>query len=192
MDVNVAGEGLIEPSDTTGSLPNYLCVAWSLTTVIPGNRVILQVMNISPSLIKIYKGMKLAQIIPKQNILVVDQSDMETQGSNTCVPEINMDSSLLSSTEKTKLLDLLSEYSDVFATVGTSGAQNHIVKHTIKTTGLPIRQPLRRMPVTLKETVDKEVTKMLENRIIRPSASPWSSPVVMVKRRDGSYLVVLH
>ena len=43
------------------------------------------------------------------------------------------------------------------------------------------------MPVTLKETVDKEVTKMLENRIIRPSASPWSSPVVMVKKRDGTW-----
>ena len=89
--------------------------------------------------------------------------------------------------EKTKLLDLLSEYSDVFATVGTPGAQNHVVKHTIKTRGLPIRQPLHRMPVTLKETVDKEVTKMLENRIIRPSASPWSSPVVMVKKRDGTW-----
>ena len=126
--------------------------------------------------------MKLAQIIPKQKILVVDQSDMETQGSNTCAPEINLDSSLLSSMEKTKLLDLLSEYSDVFATVGTPGAQNHVVKHTIKTRGLPIRQPLCRMPVTLKETVDKEVTKMLENRIIRPSASPWSSPVVMVNK----------
>ena len=131
--------------------------------------------------------MKLAQIIPKQNILVVDQGDMETQGSNTCAPEINLDSSLLSSMEKTKLLDLLAEYSDVFATVGTPGAQNHVVKHTIKTTGLPIRQPLRRASVTLKETVDKEGTKMLENRIIRPSASPWSSPVVMVKKQDGTW-----
>ena len=73
-DVNVPEEGLIKPSDTIGSLPNYLGVARSLTTVIPGNRVILQVINISPSLIKIYKGMKLAQIIPKQNILVVEQS----------------------------------------------------------------------------------------------------------------------
>ena len=43
--------------------------------------------------------MKLAQIISKQNILVVEQSDMETQGSNTCAPEINLDFSLLSSTE---------------------------------------------------------------------------------------------
>ena len=116
-DVNVAREGLIEPSDTIGSLPNYLCVAWSLTTVIPGNRVILQVMKISPNPVKIYKGMKLAQIIPIQNI-VVEESDMETQGGNSCAPEINLDSLLLSSTEKTKLLDLLSEYSDVLLQLG--------------------------------------------------------------------------
>ena len=131
-DVNVAGEGLIKPSDTIGNFPNYLCVTQSLTTVISDNRVILQVMNISPSLIKINKGMKLAQIIPKQNILVVEQSDMETQGSNNCAPETNLDSSLLLCTEKPKLLDLLSEYSNVFATDGTPGAQNHVVKHTSK------------------------------------------------------------
>ena len=89
--------------------------------------------------------------------------------------------------KKTKLLDLLSEYSDVFATIGTPGAQNHVVKHTIKTTGLPITQPLHRILVTLKEAVDKEVTKMLEHGIIRPSVSPWSSPVVMVKKRNGTW-----
>lgn len=109
---------------------------------------------------------------------------MKTQGSNTCTPEINLDSSVLSSTE---LLDLLTEYSDIFATSGAPGAQNHVVKHTIKTTGLPVRQSLHKMPMTLKETIDKEVTKMLEQGIVEPSTSPWSSPVVMVKKQDGTW-----
>ena len=78
-------------------------------------------------------------------------------------------------------IDLLSEYSDIFATQGTPPAQTTVVKHSIKTTGAPIRQPLRRTPVTLKDTIDQEVTRMLQQGIVRPSTSPWSSPMVMVK-----------
>ena len=61
------------------------------------------------------------------------------------------------------------------------------VKHTIPTAGPPIRQPMRRLPVALKETIQTEVQHMLENNIIRSSASPWSSPVVMVHKKDGTW-----
>ena len=61
------------------------------------------------------------------------------------------------------------------------------MKHTIPTTGPPIRQPMRCLPKALKATVQTEVQHMLENDIIRPSASPWSSPVVMVHKKDGSW-----
>ena len=176
-----SGEGLIKPSDAIGSLPKYLCIARSLATVTSDDKVILQVMNISPGPIEVYRGMKLGQIIPKQNILVVKQDDMKMYNSSPCTPEVNLDSSTLSSLDKTKLLDLLTEYSDVFATPGAPSAQCQVVKHTIKTTGPPIRQPLRRMPIALKDTIDTEVTKMLRQGIVRPSTSPWSSPVVMVK-----------
>ena len=42
-----SGEGLIEPSDVSGNVPRYLCVARSLDAVTPDNWVTLQVMNIS-------------------------------------------------------------------------------------------------------------------------------------------------
>ena len=121
----------------------------------------MQVINISPGPIKVYRGMKLGQIIPKQNILIVEQDDMKMCNSSPYTPEVNLDSSTVSSLDKMKLLDLLTEYSDVFATPGVPSAQCQVVKHTIKTTGPPIRQPLRRMPIALKDTIDTEVTKML-------------------------------
>jgi len=43
------------------------------------------------------------------------------------------------------------------------------------------------VPEALKDTVTLEVNCMLEQNIIRPSSSPWSSPVVMVQKKDGSW-----
>ena len=43
------------------------------------------------------------------------------------------------------------------------------------------------MPIALKDTIDTEVTKMIRQGIVRPSTSPWSSPVVMVKKRDNTW-----
>ena len=43
------------------------------------------------------------------------------------------------------------------------------------------------LPESLKETVQTEVQHMLENNIIRPSASLWSFPVVMVCKKDGTW-----
>ena len=182
-----SGEGLVEPSDTIGNLPKHLCVARSLATITPDNMVIVQVMNVSPSPVKVYRGMKLGQITPRESILIINQGDVKAHNNNSCAPDFNLDSSILSPSEEAKLLDLLSEYSDIFATQGTPPAQTTVVKHSITTTGAPIRQPLRRTPVTLKDTINQEVTRMLQQGIVRPSTSPWSSPVVMVKKRDGTW-----
>ena len=43
------------------------------------------------------------------------------------------------------------------------------------------------LPEASKETVHTEVQQMLKYDIIRPSASPWASPVVMVHKKDGSW-----
>ena len=63
-----------------------------------------------------------------------------------------------------------------------------MVKHSITTSEGPIRQPMHLLPVALKDTVDTQVQEMLHH-IIQSSCSPWSSPVVMVKK--GRYMAFL-
>ena len=178
--------GFIEPSNTTAGLPKHVCVARSLSKVMPNNEVILQIMNVSPSPVKMYKGMRLGCITPVQNILVVEKGGQPAVNIPP-VPQVNLETSDLSPAEKARLLDLLTEFADVFVEKGPGPGGSHVVKHSITTTGLPIRQPLKRMPVALRDTVKEEVAKMLQQGVVRPSTSPWSSPVVMVKKKDNTW-----
>lgn len=54
----------------------------------------------------------------------------------------------------------------------------------------PHHQPIHSYPYrkSRKETehINEQVQEMLANKIIRPSSSPWSSPVVIIQKKDGS------
>ena len=51
----------------------------------------------------------------------------------------------------------------------------------------PRKQPPRRMPFMVREEVARQLKSMQRDGVIQPSNSPWSSPVVMVRKKDGSH-----
>ena len=51
----------------------------------------------------------------------------------------------------------------------------------------PMKQPTRRIPFTLRQEVARQLDQMQKQGVIQPSRSPWASPVVLVKKRDGSH-----
>lgn len=50
----------------------------------------------------------------------------------------------------------------------------------------PIRVPVRRLPYHQREEARKEIETMLASNVIEASESPWSAPVVMVRKKDGT------
>lgn len=44
-----------------------------------------------------------------------------------------------------------------------------------------------RYPYFQKTEIEKQVKDMLTSSIIRPSVSPYSSPVLLVKKKDGTW-----
>ena len=70
-----------------------------------------------------------------------------------------------------------------------SGKPNltNVTTHRIDTGEvLPIHSSPYKIPQKLEEEVNKEIEKMLQLGIIRPSMSPWASPVVIVPKPDGT------
>ena len=62
-----------------------------------------------------------------------------------------------------------------------------ILSHHIETGEVqPIRQQVQRVPLLHRRIVKDLLKDMLEKRVISPSKSPWTSPIVLVKKKDGT------
>lgn len=94
----------------------------------------------------------------------------------------------LNEEEKELITDLCLEYEDIFYLEGDTLTFTSEIKHTIDTSNnRPIFTKAYRYPQIHKEEVKSQVQKMLGQGIIRPSISPWSSPVwVVPKKLDAS------
>ena len=93
----------------------------------------------------------------------------------------------LSEAERKKFYDLLISYEDLFATSDSDMGRTKRIKHSICTgDSPPIRQAVRRVPPARREEVKQLLGNMLKNDVIQPSSSPWASPIVLVRKKDGS------
>ena len=50
----------------------------------------------------------------------------------------------------------------------------------------PIKQAARRVPYAARQEIAAQLSKMQDGGVIQPSNSSWVSPVVLVRKRDGS------
>lgn len=96
-------------------------------------------------------------------------------------------SNKLSIVEKNELENFLLQYSDIF--VGPDGelGRTYLTAHKIDTgDAKPIKLPPRRLPIFQRDIAEREIESMLQKEVIKPSNSPWASPIVLVKKKDGS------
>lgn len=86
-----------------------------------------------------------------------------------------------------KLEELLGCYADLFAeptSLPPKRSQDH---HIPLKASEPISIKPYRYPAIQKDAMEQLVKEMLESGVIRDSNSPFSSPVVLVKKKDGSW-----
>ena len=142
-------------------------------------------------------GMSLgiAEVLEKDGLNAIIPTTLRespcTLPKKICSPTVDYSSMLapdLTLHQKETLLRFLEDFSDLFDESRKPRKSKSTVKHRINTEHhTPVSQGAYRVSSTERRIIQEEVTKMLKKGVIQPSESPWSSPVVLVKKKDGSW-----
>ena len=81
--------------------------------------------------------------------------------------------------------ELLLQAHDLFALKDDELGCTGVVKHHIHTEDHhPIKQHMRRTPFVQREQIAEMIWRMEQQGIVKPFASPWSSSIVLVPKKD--------
>ncbi|EYB96100.1 hypothetical protein Y032_0153g2907 [Ancylostoma ceylanicum] len=87
----------------------------------------------------------------------------------------------------TELEDLVLEFSDVFAVMDSKSTQMDLVVHKIDTGDTPpMKQKTRPAPMGARQEFEEIIKGLLERGNIRKSKSNWVSPVLLMRKKDGT------
>ena len=88
--------------------------------------------------------------------------------------------------QKHKCAALIDEFKDCFAEPDGPLGRTNVIQHKIYTgDNPPVKQKQRRFPQKQQEIIAEELEKMFKLNAIEPSTSPWSSQVVLVRKKNG-------
>jgi deoxyuridine 5'-triphosphate nucleotidohydrolase len=92
----------------------------------------------------------------------------------------------LTEDQERRLIQLLEDNADIFTTELHQLGRSNIIKHEIHTGNeSPIKQRPYRATLPDQQFISEEIKRMLDANIIRPSTSPWASPIVVVSKKNG-------
>ena len=124
---------------------------------------------------------------PVKAIVVTENGYQEPPRTTKLMAAFQLDKAAISPEQQSTLENLPLSHANIFTLDSSELGCTGVVKHRIDTgESPPIYQSARRIPFVLRGLVDDMIKDMLTQNIIQPSHSPWGSPVVLVKKKDGS------
>ena len=98
----------------------------------------------------------------------------------------------LTTDQTSQVRQVIWRYQTVFSSGPSDLGRTDVIKHRIDTgDNRPVKLPPRKIPVHLQDAVFKEIDRLLDLKVIRPSSSPWSSCIVVVRKANGEIRLCL-
>ena len=181
------------------------------------NKAWVQIANFTSEPIQIYKKTPIANIdfikaneffqvnqntAQSANVCYISNDDTETMSltsediNTNAKPaqELNLDlsGSNLTNAEKEQLSALLHEYQDCFSTsIGDIG-KTSLISSTIETKDeIPVRSRPYKTSAEMKISIEEKVQELMDNDIVEYSSSKYASPVLLVKKPNHTYRLVV-
>ena len=180
-------------------LPAGVYVARSLTHI-KSEHVAVRLINGSDRVVCLESGRLIAHLDTAQEVdrHIVPTLRVQSLGLGGTPPQLPAElDALVSDAAKNpaftndtaeRLRRLLAQHRSLFARDDADLGRTNLTVHEIHTEPgtAPIRQPPRRPPVALQDESRRILADMLDKGVIEESYSAWASPVVLVKKKDGS------
>lgn len=189
---NIAGPtpdaflGYLEPDPRDST---QLVIARTVTPVTDGCTV-ARLLNPTDRDLKLHQGSHLGVFYHVKDEDLIGHSTGPPVDCNatTFLPDVSRGESPLSGEQKKRLYDLLDKHQGIFRPGRGNVGQSGLIKHHIRTgEQAPIKQRAYRASPDKRQEIDRQVATLLEDGIIEESCSPWSSPVVLVKKKNNSW-----
>ena len=185
--VSDLGVGIVEPIESFTKSDRAL-TARTLTD--NATKVPVRLMNLHNDSQNLQKGTVVAQYVPVTTVL--DETTNSSDLGDGVIPDhlrklYERTEQALDEGQSAALKAFLLRYQGLFAKDDFDLGRAESVKHRITTrSSAPIKQAPRRLPEHMHAEVNKHLDTMLERNVIQPSNSPWSSPIVLARKKDGT------
>ena len=169
-------------------IPGVQGVYMSRSRVIPNvaGDINLSILNVTEKEVELQCRTRLGKITKPCEILNSIPESRVHKMNKDVTKDVHIDNTLPDS-EKRLITELVNAYQDVFAINPKKPNRVNVLEHKIITDAEnPVFQKPRKIPNAWAKEVDTQVTEMLRNHIIRPSSSPWNSPLLLVKKKDNT------
>lgn len=125
----------------------------------------------------------------KNNSLIDSQTKLSSRGKFSSISSLDTNISILLG--NTQFDKLLSQYPDLINPSKIAQNVNNPISssifHHIETKGPPVYSKPRRLSPELLKVAREEFDFLMSQGIIRPSKSPWASPLHMVRKSNGDW-----
>ena len=193
----ISSIGIIEPATNLLKNRGVLMARGVIDTA--ERTPVVKLLNPSEESVVMHKKTFLGTCSSTESMYKLRRSSVGTYSVKSCatgesieVPEhlkdlFDRSSGHLDDSQKQELSKLLNDFSDTFATSKSDLGKTDVVEHEINTgDSMPIKQPPRRQPLKYKEAEKEHVKQMYEDDLIEPASGPWASPILFVRKKDGS------
>lgn len=180
--------GYLEPNPQSKS---GCVVAHTLTSVKNGNTT-ARLLNPTNQNLTLRKGLHIGEFFSvNEGDLVAHPTQTDKSESSvvaTEVPPVSLTDSPVNSSQMRAIQALLAEYGNIFSRSERVAGKCTLIKHCINTgDSPPLRQRAYRTSPEKREEIDRQVAALLADGVIEESCSPWASPVVLVKKKNGDW-----
>ena len=156
----------------------------TVSTLAKDRSLPLLIVNNTNKFIKIYRHGLLGKNSGIQNNVANVNSVIQNKNCETKLDLKDLD---VPEQYRSKKEKLVLKNQDLFASKDSELGHTDTVKmQTDIRNNVPIKTKPYRTPIKNREVIDKAINEMLDADVIRRSRTPWSFPVVIVDKKDGS------